>query len=93
MKNNKYRWIIGVLLLAFSLNICAVPAKRGMWSTIQLKNGKQVKAELRGDEWFHFYSDSLGNAYVEKKPNVYKKVSKKKLHKMIEKSKKRRIVR
>ena len=85
-----YRYMVGLLLLVCSLQAGAVPAKRGMWRTIQLKNGKEVKAQLVGDEWFHYYADSLGTVYVEKKNNLYKKVSKRKLQRMIEKSKKRR---
>ena len=85
-----YRYLVGLLLLACSLQVGAVPAKRGMWRTIQLKNGKEVKAQLVGDEWFHYYADSLGNAYVERKNSLYKKVSKRKLQKMAEKSRKRR---
>ena len=30
--------------------IHAVPAKRGIWRTLWLGDGEQVKAELRGEE-------------------------------------------
>ena len=78
------------LLLATALTLGAVPAKPGMWRTLHLTNGKEVRAQLRGDEWFHFYVDVDGNAYIEKKNDLYKKVSKKKLEKMRKKSVKRR---
>ena len=90
MKSNKYRLFMCLAVLAFTVSISAVPAKPGMWRTLQLKKGKEVKAQLVGDEWFHFYADSLGNAYVEKKNQIYKKVSKKKLEKMRRKSQERR---
>ena len=89
---DKYRrWLVCLSCMAFAINLCAVPAKPGMWRTLQLKHGKEVRAQLVGDEWFHFYADSLGNAYVEKKDHIYKKVSKKKLEKMRRKSQERRI--
>ena len=50
--------------LVFALCTNAVPAKRGMWRTIKLKNGKKVSVELRGDEHGHFLADRNGNAYA-----------------------------
>ena len=82
---------MGMACMVFTISISAVPAKPGMWRTLQLKHGKEVRAQLVGDEWFHFYADSLGNAYVEKKNNIYKKVSKRKLEKMRKKSQERRM--
>ncbi len=67
----------------------AVPAKRGIWKTIYLKNGKQVKVELVGDERFHFYRDSLGNAYVQKLDNSYVKKTQRQLQRMQKKAMKR----
>lgn len=84
------RHLVLSLLMAAALNVCAVPAKPGLWRTLHLTNGKEVRAQLRGDEWFHFYVDVDGNTYIEKKPNRYKKVSQKKLEKMRKRRLKRR---
>lgn len=39
------------LALATTLVANAIPAKRGIWRTMQLPNGTEVKVELRGDEF------------------------------------------
>ena len=33
----------------------AVPAKPGQWRTLTLADGRQVRAELKGDEFMHFW--------------------------------------
>ena len=42
----------------------AIPAKRGIWRTMQLADGTEVKVELRGDEFLHFWQDAEGNRYT-----------------------------
>ena len=84
------RLLTAGLMLAFTLNLFSVPAKRGVWKMLPLKNGKEVRAQLMGDEWFHFYVDEAGNPYVEAKHDKYKKISKKKLEKMRKKTQKKR---
>lgn len=42
----------------------AVPAKRGIWKTIRLADGTEIRAELRGDEHSHWMQDENGKAYV-----------------------------
>lgn len=81
-----------ILMLFFATSVLAVPAKRGIWIKINLVDGKEVKAQLVGDEWFHYYQDYYGNAYVEKEKEQgkYMQISKKKLQKLIKKSMKRR---
>mgnify|MGYP002307881128 FL=1 len=44
--------------------IHAVPAKRGIWRTLSLADGKQVKAELRGDEYMSYYQTATGECYM-----------------------------
>ena len=39
----------------------AVPAKKGLWKTITLENGQEVKAQLKGDEFGHFWLSADGN--------------------------------
>lgn len=31
--------------------VLAVPAKRGMWKTVKMADGTEVRVELRGDEF------------------------------------------
>ena len=82
--------VILAMFLFFATTMMAVPVKRGIWRNLTLTNGKEVRAQLVGDEWFHYYADLDGNAYVEKGQGKYKKVSKRKLEKMQKKSQKRR---
>lgn len=93
MMKKKSIWkknVILAMFIFFASTMMAVPFKRGIWRHITLVNGKEVKAQLVGDEWFHYYADFDGNAYVEKKQGKYKKVSKKKLERMFKKSQKRK---
>lgn len=41
----------------------AVPAKRGVWRTIELRNGKAVTARLCGDEHVHWWQAEDGNCF------------------------------
>lgn len=89
----KTLWKANIILwmfLLFATTMMAVPVKRGIWRKLTLTDGKEVKAQLVGDEWFHYYADVDGNAYVEKGQGKYKKVSKGKLERMRKKSQKRR---
>lgn len=52
-------------LAAISLSAMAVPAKRGVWKTLTLSNGTEVKAQLVGDEHGHFWRSADGVAYAE----------------------------
>lgn len=62
-------------LLLFSLFLLAtttakaVPAKRGLWSTITLSDGTQVRVELRGDEHLHYLQAADGTCYIKKNGN------------------------
>lgn len=43
----------------------AIPARPGIWRTITLTNGTQVRAQLQGDEHLNYYEDAEGNTYTE----------------------------
>ena len=52
----------------------AVPAKRGLWKTVKLADGTEVRVELRGDEFCRFWQAEDGSVYVQSaKTNVYEK--------------------
>lgn len=49
----------------------AVPAKRGLWKTVKLADGTEVKVELRGDEFCRYWQTEDGNVYVENTKRVF----------------------
>jgi len=52
-------------LLTMSLAMNAVPAKKGIWKTVTLTDGTQVKVELVGDEFGHYWRAADGRAFRE----------------------------
>ncbi len=57
------------LFLTFSLALItiaaiAVPAKRGIWKTVTLADGKQIQVELRGDEFLSYWQAADGSKYI-----------------------------
>lgn len=55
----------------------AIPAKRGLWKTVKLADGTEVKVELRGDEFCHYWQAEDGNVYVENtKKGIFEKAEK-----------------
>lgn len=48
-----------------TLTISAIPAKRGQKTTLTLTDGTTVVAELRGDEFGHYYEAEDGRVFVE----------------------------
>lgn len=59
-------------MLAISAGMMAVPAKRGIWRTVKLANGTEVKVELRGDEHASFWQAEDGSRYVQDNNNLYR---------------------
>ena len=57
------RIFLSLALVAMALTMYAIPAKRGIWRTIQLTDGTQVRVQLSGDEHAHFFRDAKGNCY------------------------------
>lgn len=55
--------ITTMALLAISLVMMAGPAHRGVYRTLQLSNGQQVRAMLVGDEYGSFWRGDDGKAY------------------------------
>lgn len=53
-----------MLLTLVATVAMAVPAKRGLWKTVKLADGTEVKAELCGDERFHFWRTEKGEKLV-----------------------------
>ena len=58
-----------VLTLSFivmAIAAMAIPAKPGLWKTIKLANGTEVRVQLRGDEHCHFWQADNGTCYLER---------------------------
>lgn len=51
--------------MAIAIMVMAVPAKRGIWRTLKLADGTEVRATLVGDEHGHFWKAENGLAYME----------------------------
>ncbi len=51
-------------LLTMAIGAMAVPAKKGIWNTIKLVDGTEVKAQLTGDEHLHYWMAEDGTKYV-----------------------------
>ena len=58
------RLLSTLLLMLVTMAIMAVPAKKGVWRTITIENGKEVKALLQGDEFGHYWRTADGKRYV-----------------------------
>lgn len=63
--NMKQRIFILNALLCLVLSVWAVPAKRGVWCSLSLVDGTEVKAQLVGDEFLHYYVSEDGTKYVQ----------------------------
>jgi M6 family metalloprotease-like protein len=57
------RFFATIALGLVTLSAIAVPAKRGLWRTLTLANGTEVKAMLVGDEFGHFWKTEDGISY------------------------------
>ena len=58
-------------LMVVAMTMMAVPAKRGLWKTLTLQDGTEVKAMLVGDEHGHFWRAENGKAYLEQEGTTY----------------------
>lgn len=65
----KKKLLVFQMMLA-ALTVMAIPAKRGQYRTISLADGSQVKAELVGDEFMHYWQAEDGRCFV-KNQNQY----------------------
>lgn len=52
-------------LLCMALSLWAVPAKQGVWRSVSLVDGTEVRVQLVGDEFSHYYVSEDGTKYVE----------------------------
>ena len=55
--------LITLALAATAMIGLAMPARKGVKRTIRLADGTEVRAELRGDEFMHYYQAADGTCY------------------------------
>ena len=60
----KIRFCLLNALLCMALSSMAVPAKRGVWRLMTLTDGTEVRVQLVGDEFMHYYVSEDGTKYV-----------------------------
>ena len=74
--NMKQRIFILNALLCLVLSVWAVPAKRGVWCSLSLVDGTEVKAQLVGDEFLHYFVAEDGTKYVQDEATgLYRKMT------------------
>lgn len=83
------RFSVFFSLLFVAMMVSAIPAKRGIWRTIKLENGTEVKAQLVGDEHAHFWLTEDGKRYRKTADGTYTVVSKEEISKKALASRKR----
>lgn len=67
-------------MMLMSTLMLAVPAKRGLWKTVKLADGTEIKVELRGDEFCHYWQSAEGEAFtVNTKTGLYERTDAKEL--------------
>ena len=66
-----------ILFVTTTIAMMAVPAKKGVWKTLKLQDGTEVRAQLAGDEHGHFWLAEDGKAYAAQgDAQFYKQVEK-----------------
>ena len=55
--------LLSLLLATTTIVMMAVPAKRGVWKTIQLSDGTEARVTLVGDEFGHYWKAEDGQTY------------------------------
>lgn len=69
-----------IVLLASTNVAMSAPAIKGIWKTVRLADGTQVRVQLQGDEHVSYWTDAKGNAYTENfANNHFVRVDKKQL--------------
>lgn len=58
------RLFLSISFVLTALAVAAIPAKHGLWQTLTLADGTEVRAQLVGDEHLHFWQAEDGRRYV-----------------------------
>lgn len=57
--------LLSIATILLSVCAMAIPAKPGLWRTLTLADGTEIKAQLKGDEHLHFWATEKGDYYIE----------------------------
>lgn len=82
------RLSIITILLSLTANLWAIPAKPGLWRTITLADGREVRVVLTGDEFGHCWRDAEGMHYRELTNGLFQPIDN--MERMATRSKQRR---
>ena len=63
--------LLSLCLALFAATMVAAPAKRGIYRTLRLADGTEVKAQLCGDEHMRFFRADEGTCYVSNGDGTY----------------------
>ena len=63
--------ILSILFITLFITAYADPVERGVWKTVKLADGKDVRVELRGDEYMSYWQAENGAKYVRKMGEKY----------------------
>ena len=58
------KFILTLLLTVVTVTMMAVPAKKGIWKTLKLQDGTEVRAQLVGDEFGHHWRTQNGQCFI-----------------------------
>ncbi len=68
------KFLLALSFVVMATGLWAVPARRGQWKMLKLADGTEVRAELRGDAFCHFYQDANGVRYAQMSDAPYYQV-------------------
>ena len=57
--------LLTFVTLAIAASSMAIPAKKGIWTTLKLSDGTEIRAQLEGDEQAHWWKAEDGTLYRE----------------------------
>ena len=58
------KFYLTLLLMVVTVTMMAVPAKKGIWKTLKMQNGTEVRAQLVGDEFGHHWRTQSGQCFI-----------------------------
>ena len=61
----KKRLFLALSMSMMAIVMLAIPAKRGLWQTVRLADGTEVRVQQVGDEHLHYWMDEAGVRYQE----------------------------
>lgn len=64
--------LLTILVMALcAIGMEAIPAKRGIWRTVKLKDGTSLRVELRGNEYMHYWKSEDGRYFIHQPDGAY----------------------